>query len=126
VPWSYAYRPAYTYQGYTYWYPNYGNWVYPGVPAPGRSFGIMLVDFALQTEQHEGLAAEQSIYKACTLRFRPILMTTMAAPAARLHHRWRLGGVATFDALYDAGRLYLSGPAQRFRSRAGWPYLRRS
>jgi hypothetical protein len=26
----YAYRPAYTYQGYTYWYPNYGNWVYPG------------------------------------------------------------------------------------------------
>ena len=41
--------------------------------------GIMLVDFALQTEQHDGLAAEQSIYKACTLRFRPILMTTMAA-----------------------------------------------
>jgi hypothetical protein len=26
----YVYRPAYTYQGYTYWYPNYGNWVYPG------------------------------------------------------------------------------------------------
>jgi multidrug efflux pump subunit AcrB len=41
--------------------------------------GIMLVDFALQTEQHEGLAAEQSIYKACTMRFRPIMMTTMAA-----------------------------------------------
>jgi hypothetical protein len=26
----YTYRPAYTYQGYTYWYPSYGNWVYPG------------------------------------------------------------------------------------------------
>jgi hydrophobe/amphiphile efflux-1 (HAE1) family protein len=41
--------------------------------------GIMLVDFALQVEQTEGLTAEESIYKACTLRFRPILMTTMAA-----------------------------------------------
>jgi hypothetical protein len=27
---SYTYRPAYTYRGYTYWYPSYGNWVYPG------------------------------------------------------------------------------------------------
>ena len=41
--------------------------------------GIMLVDFALHTEQNEGLTAEESIYKACVLRFRPILMTTMAA-----------------------------------------------
>jgi HAE1 family hydrophobic/amphiphilic exporter-1 len=41
--------------------------------------GIMLVDFALEVERHEGLSAEQSIYQACTLRFRPILMTTMAA-----------------------------------------------
>ncbi len=41
--------------------------------------GIMLVDFAQQVEQSEGLTAEQSIYKACILRFRPILMTTMAA-----------------------------------------------
>jgi hydrophobe/amphiphile efflux-1 (HAE1) family protein len=41
--------------------------------------GIMLVDFALQVEQSEGLTAEESIYKACMLRFRPILMTTMAA-----------------------------------------------
>jgi HAE1 family hydrophobic/amphiphilic exporter-1 len=39
----------------------------------------MLVDFALHTEQNEGLTAEESIYKACVLRFRPILMTTMAA-----------------------------------------------
>jgi hydrophobe/amphiphile efflux-1 (HAE1) family protein len=41
--------------------------------------GIMLVDFAQQVEHSEGLTAEESIYKACVLRFRPILMTTMAA-----------------------------------------------
>ncbi len=41
--------------------------------------GIMLVDFALHAEHNEGLTAEESIYKACVLRFRPILMTTMAA-----------------------------------------------
>jgi len=41
--------------------------------------GIMLVDFAQQVEHSEGLSAEESIYKACLLRFRPILMTTMAA-----------------------------------------------
>jgi len=41
--------------------------------------GIMLVDFALQVERDEKLDPEESIYRACTLRFRPILMTTMAA-----------------------------------------------
>jgi len=41
--------------------------------------GIMLVDFALEAERNEGLSPEASIYRACTLRFRPILMTTMAA-----------------------------------------------
>jgi hydrophobe/amphiphile efflux-1 (HAE1) family protein len=41
--------------------------------------GIMLVDFAQQVERHEGLSAEEAIYRACILRFRPILMTTMAA-----------------------------------------------
>jgi HAE1 family hydrophobic/amphiphilic exporter-1 len=41
--------------------------------------GIMLVDFAQQVEHSEGLSAEESIYRACVLRFRPILMTTMAA-----------------------------------------------
>jgi HAE1 family hydrophobic/amphiphilic exporter-1 len=39
----------------------------------------MLVDFALEVERNEGLSAEESIYQACVLRFRPILMTTMAA-----------------------------------------------
>jgi multidrug efflux pump len=41
--------------------------------------GIMLVDFALEAERNEGLKPEESITKACLLRFRPILMTTMAA-----------------------------------------------
>ena len=41
--------------------------------------GIMLVDFALEAERHRGLTPEQSIYEACRLRFRPILMTTMCA-----------------------------------------------
>ena len=41
--------------------------------------GIMLVDFAQQVEHSDGLTAEESIYRACVLRFRPILMTTMAA-----------------------------------------------
>jgi HAE1 family hydrophobic/amphiphilic exporter-1 len=41
--------------------------------------GIMLVDFALEAERSEGLKPEESITKACLLRFRPILMTTMAA-----------------------------------------------
>jgi multidrug efflux pump subunit AcrB len=39
----------------------------------------MLVDFALEAERDEGLSPEVAIYRACTLRFRPILMTTMAA-----------------------------------------------
>ncbi|WP_237476458.1 multidrug efflux RND transporter permease subunit [Lichenibacterium dinghuense] len=41
--------------------------------------GIMLVDFAIVAERDEGLSAEAAIRKAALLRFRPILMTTMAA-----------------------------------------------
>ena len=85
--------------------------------------GIMMVDFALAAERQEGLSPEQSIYQACLLRFRPIMMTTMAAllgrPAARGRHRHRLRtsasarhrgrrrspGVAVPHAVCDAGRL---------------------
>ncbi len=40
---------------------------------------IMMIDFALDAERTQGLAPAQSIYQACLLRFRPIMMTTMAA-----------------------------------------------
>lgn len=41
--------------------------------------GIMMVDFAIHAERSEGLAPAEAIRQACLLRFRPILMTTMAA-----------------------------------------------
>ena len=41
--------------------------------------GIMMVDFALDGERRLGLPPERAIHEACMLRFRPILMTTMAA-----------------------------------------------
>jgi hydrophobe/amphiphile efflux-1 (HAE1) family protein len=40
---------------------------------------IMMIDFALDAERNEGLPPAKSIYQACLLRFRPIMMTTMAA-----------------------------------------------
>jgi multidrug efflux pump len=40
---------------------------------------IMMIDFALMAEREEGLNTRDAIFKACMLRFRPILMTTMAA-----------------------------------------------
>jgi multidrug efflux pump len=40
---------------------------------------IMMIDFALAAERKEGMKPEDAIYQACLLRFRPIMMTTMAA-----------------------------------------------
>ena len=40
---------------------------------------ILMIDFAIDAERKEGNSPEQSIYQACLLRFRPIMMTTMAA-----------------------------------------------
>ena len=101
--------------------------------------GIMLVDFALEAERTRGLSPEESIYRACVLRFRPILMTTMAAllggvpldaghrhrlgnpPAARLHDRGRPAAVPDPDAVHDAGGLLyldrLSGFLRRLSGR---------
>jgi multidrug efflux pump len=41
--------------------------------------GIMMVDFALEAEREHGKSSTDAIYEACLLRFRPIMMTTMAA-----------------------------------------------
>jgi len=41
--------------------------------------GIMIVDFALEAERQRGLSSADAIFEACSVRFRPILMTTMAA-----------------------------------------------
>ena len=40
---------------------------------------IMMIDFALEAERKDGMSPEESIYQACLLRFRPIMMTTAAA-----------------------------------------------
>jgi multidrug efflux pump len=40
---------------------------------------IMMIDFALEAEREQGKSPEEAIYQACLLRFRPIMMTTMAA-----------------------------------------------
>jgi multidrug efflux pump len=40
---------------------------------------IMMIDFALDAERHQGMAASEAIVQACLLRFRPIMMTTLAA-----------------------------------------------
>jgi multidrug efflux pump len=41
--------------------------------------GIMMIDFALDAERTQGMQPREAIYQACLLRFRPIMMTTMAA-----------------------------------------------
>jgi len=46
--------------------------------------GIMMIDFALDAERNEKKSATDAIYQACLLRFRPIMMTTMAALLAGL------------------------------------------
>jgi multidrug efflux pump len=40
---------------------------------------IMMIDFALEAERDKGMTPREAIYQACLLRFRPIMMTTMAA-----------------------------------------------
>ncbi len=90
---------------------------------------IMMIDFALDAERQGGKSPVDAIYQACLLRFRPIMMTTMAAllgrraagvqlrhrrgaapPAGHLDHR-RPVAQPTVDALHHAGHL------SRLRSR---------
>ena len=46
--------------------------------------GIMMVDFAVEAQRLEGRSATEAIYEACIIRFRPIMMTTLAALMAGL------------------------------------------
>jgi multidrug efflux pump len=55
---------------------------------------IMMIDFALQAERNEGKAPYDAIYEACLLRFRPILMTTVAAMLAAVP-LWLGGGTGS-------------------------------
>jgi len=45
---------------------------------------IMMIDFALEAERHRGMNSRDAIFEACLLRFRPIMMTTMAALLAAI------------------------------------------
>ena len=90
--------------------------------------GIMMVDFAIGAERDEGLTTEQAIRKAALMRFRPIMMTTMAAllggvplmlshgtgselaPAARLYHGRRPSGQPGADPVHHPDHLPLSRP----------------
>ena len=89
--------------------------------------GIMMIDFAIEPRQGTEISAADAIYEACLVRFRPIMMTTMAAlhghaadrarlgrrrrsaPAARPRRRRRPARVADAHALRDAGVLRLHG-----------------
>jgi HAE1 family hydrophobic/amphiphilic exporter-1 len=57
---------------------------------------IMMIDFALDAERKNGLTPERAIFEACLLRFRPIMMTTVAALAATLPIAlgWGAGGAS--------------------------------
>ena len=98
--------------------------------------GIMMVDFALDAERDEGKSPREAIYQACLLRFRPIMMTTMAALFAALPlmlgHRHRLGAAPSArgddrrradpqpaaDPVYDAGHLSRLRPARSLMRRS--------
>ena len=89
---------------------------------------IMMIDFALEAERNENKSPEEAIYQACIMRFRPIMMTTMAAllggvaagvwdrhrfrtsPAARNHDRRRPDRQPDAHAIHHPGRLFVYGP----------------
>lgn len=88
---------------------------------------IMMIDFALAAEREQGMSPREAIYQACLLRFRPILMTTLAAllgAAADVEYRGRRGTASSVryrhgrrsdcqpgaDAVYHAGDLFAVRP----------------
>jgi multidrug efflux pump len=103
--------------------------------------GIMMVDFALEAERERGKNATDAIYEACLLRFRPIMMTTMAALLAGVPLAFGSGegselrkplGIAMVGGLllsqvltlYTTPVIYIffDGIATRFSSKRGTPH----
>ena len=97
---------------------------------------IMMIDFALEAERKQGLSPRESIVQASLLRFRPIMMTTLAAlfgaiplafesgtgselrnPLGHHHHR-RVADQPAADALHDPGRLSRDGAPEDALHRA--------
>jgi len=68
---------------------------------------IMMIDFALEAERVQGLSAREAIHQACLLRFRPILMTTMAALLGALP--LMLGGGAGHELRHPLGVTMVGG-----------------
>jgi multidrug efflux pump len=67
----------------------------------------MMIDFALDAERIDGKPPEEAIYQACLLRFRPILMTTMAALLGALP--LMLGGGTGAELRYPLGVTIVGG-----------------
>lgn len=89
---------------------------------------IMMVDFALEAQRHGNLTPQEAIFQACLLRFRPIMMTTLAALFGALplvlsggdgselrqprdHHCRRTGNEPAPYAVYHAGGVSLFRPS---------------
>ncbi len=56
--------------------------------------GIMMIDFAIEAQRNEGKSPAEAMYEACLVRFRPIMMTTMAALVGTLPIALGLGAGA--------------------------------
>lgn len=69
--------------------------------------GIMMIDYALENIREKGESPEQSIYDACIIRFRPIMMTTMATIAGAIPIALAVGGGA--DARRPLGFVIIGG-----------------
>ena len=105
--------------------------------------GIMMVDFSLTLQREKNLPAEQAIVEACLVRFRPIMMTTMAVILATLpialwssaggearqplgyRGCWRALVLAVSDTLHNADVLREPGAVRSTAAHAGVRYVGR-